>query len=97
MAASKALAAATVSPMIRVRAWGIVPDTDTPARLAPRGVEQDTQPPINAAASMCPATLGWTWRAPNETTGIVVAASQHALAAVAHPVIAERIPKRAVS
>ncbi len=40
---------------------------------------------------------GWTWRAPNDTTGSGAATSTHSRAAVAQPVDCDIIPRIAVS
>ena len=46
---SKARAARTVSPKIRIMAWGMVPLGARPASREPAGVEPVMQPPTMAA------------------------------------------------
>ncbi len=95
---SNACAAFTVSPSIKMRAWGIVPTGSVPMRSALATVATPSQPPRYAARSIIGAIAGCMRRAPNEITFLPgPAASRQRAARVAIPVAWQSSPSTAVS
>ena len=82
---SNALVADTVSPMIKMSAWGIVPAGSIPASCAPRPTDTPSQPPIYAFLSIRGAIIGCILRAPKLITCLSPAAFLHRAAMVATP------------
>ena len=94
---SNALKAASLLPIMSIRACGTVPTGTVPVMSPPMREETASQPPMYAERSMTPDMAGCILLFPNANTVFHFAATLVRAAAVAMPVGWQSMPSMAVS